>query len=145
MIYYDCEKVGNGVYATIQSIENKDGFLKGRISTTEKDKNGETVYSNWFVTFGKNCSEKASKLQSKDRILIKKMSLKNPSIKKDYGKYQSYLNVGIYYFDVIENDEQNLTQNPSASGFPKPTPPINDLKTKEAPKADGETSLPFDL
>lgn len=145
MFYFDAEKQGKGTYATVWSVEQNDkGFVKGRITTSEKDSDDNYINSSWFVSFGKNISEKALTLKSGDRILMDKFSIKNPSKKKDDGTYVSYLNVNIYHYSMVTANS-NSDAPASGSGFPKPTPPINDLKTKEVPKADDETSLPFDL
>ncbi len=147
MFYFDCEKPNNGTYATVWSVEQNDkGFVKGRISTSEKNKEGEYSNSNWFVTFGKNCSGKALALQPKDRIVIKKFAIKNPSFKKEDGTYVNYLNVDIYHFSVLDEDgnAQTSTEAPKAKGtkFPKPTPPIETMKPTEE---EADTKLPFDL
>ena len=138
MFYFDAEKQSTGTYATLWSVEqDKNGFVKGRITTSEKDKDGNYTNSSWFVTFGKNISKKALALKSGDRILMDKFSIKNPSKKKDDGSYVNYLGVNIYHYSIIEG---NSTGNAPAtgSGFPKPVQPI-----KLAPPDDNE--LPFDI
>ena len=55
MFYFDSEK---GTYATVWKVEkNEKGFVKGRISTSEKNQDGEYINSNWFVSFGKDCGQ----------------------------------------------------------------------------------------
>jgi len=57
MFYFDAEKQSTGTYGTVWNVEqNEQGFVKGRITTSEKDKDGNYTNSSWFVTFGKNIS-----------------------------------------------------------------------------------------
>jgi co-chaperonin GroES (HSP10) len=143
MIYFDASKPSPGTYATVWSIEQNDkGFVKGRITTSEKDSDGNFINSTWFPTFAKNLSEKALTLKSGDRILMDKFALKNPSVKKEDGKYVNYFNAYIYHFSTIEGNSTGST-TATGSGFPKPKAPI---KPKEAEKIDEEPDgLPFDL
>jgi len=145
MFYFDAEKQSTGTYATVWSVEqDKNGFVKGRITTSEKDKEGNYTNSSWFVTFGKNISEKALTLAPSTRILMDKFSIKNPSKKRDDGSFVNYLGVNIYHFSIIEG---NSTGNASTgSGFPKPEPPINKIKEKDVPTSPAEDApLPFDI
>jgi len=74
-----------------------------------------------------------------------KFSIKNPSVKKGDG-WVNYLGVNIYHYSIIEG---NSTGNVPAtgSGFPKPEPPIKNIKAKEKTKVEDEepAGLPFDL
>jgi hypothetical protein len=141
MFYLDAEKQYTGTWATVWSVEEKNGFVKGRISTSEKDQEGNYTNSNWFVTFGKNISEKALALNEKDRIIIKKCKLTNPSVKKQDGTTVSYLNLNIYHFVLPEeNGDYSAPSESTGTTFPKPKPPIKEIKEKEQ-----DTSLPFDL
>lgn len=146
MIYFDLEKP-SATYATVWEVKkNEHGFVKGRVSTSEKNKDGEYVNSNWFATFAKNCSEKAMELKPKDRIIIDKFALKNPSVKKADGTYVNYMDLAIYHFKKVDADgnaEKNGEQStePKGTKFPKPKPPIEGFKQTE----EDDTKLPFDL
>jgi hypothetical protein len=142
MFFLDAEKQYTGTWATVWGVEEKNGFTKSRISTSEKDQEGNYKNSDWFATFGKNVSEKAKTLQKGDRIIIKKGKITNRTEKKPDGTFVSYLNVDIYYF-VLPEDNGGSYSAPSESTrtkFPKPKPPIKETKEKEQ-----DDSLPFDL
>jgi len=136
MFYVDAKKPFTGCYATVWKVEEKDGFVKGRISTSRKKQDDTYVNSNWFVNFGKGISEKALKLKERDRIFIDTVAFENIYSEKNA---QSYLSVTIHHF-VMSDDAKNGATTSASTGttFPKPKPPIEEIKEEES-------SLPFDL
>jgi len=96
------------VFATVWSIEPQANFVKGRISTSEKDyKNpGKYLNSNWFVTFVGQAKEKALNLQIKDKVKITSGKLSNVMIGEGANK-KSYLNLTIFDFEMNEPQAQS--------------------------------------
>jgi len=140
MIY---ARAGNyrGTYATVWAVEQKGSFVKGRISTSSKNQDDTYTNSNWFVTFGKNCSEKALKLNERDRIFIKDLKLENIYVAD---KNQSYLNFNIYSFDMA--DSVGTGTGTGSTKFPKEEPPINKMKpVDDVEEKDDSDKLPFDI
>ena len=141
MFYFDAEKQYTGTWATVFKPREQNGFVKAQLSTSEKDQEGNFTNSTWFASFSKNISEKAKKLQDKDRIIIKKGKLTNISKKNEDGSYTSYLNLNIYHFVLPEeNGDYSAPSESTGTTFPKPKPPIKEIKEKEQ-----DDSLPFDL
>ncbi len=145
MIYVKSPE-GKGTYATLWEVnlEERSGysFVKGRISTSRKDQNDNFINSTWFVTFGKNCADKAKSLPERTRIILKDFSIENiwnTETKK------GFTSVSVYAFDLADG---NSFQAPEKGGYPKSTPPIKKIQAKEpepeVAEADDDV-LPFDL
>lgn len=104
-------------YATVWQVEDKGNYLGGRISTSEKDQNGEYVNSNWFVAFFGKAKEKAVGVSERTRIKI--LSGKVTNVMKGEGENKkSYLNVAIFDFEFSD-----ATPNSSP---PKQQPTVED-------------------
>jgi len=91
-------------YATVWSVEDKGNYVKGRISTSEKNKEGKYVNSNWFVTFVGKAKEPALALSTKDRIKIISGKISNTTTGEGEDK-KSYLNVVIFDFENMSNSQ----------------------------------------
>lgn len=98
--------VKSDTYATVFGVEDKNTYVKGRISTSEKDQAGNYINSNWFVTFLGNAKDKARNLSDKDKIKITSCKLSNVA-KEFNGEKKSFLNVAIFDFEPLANKKQN--------------------------------------
>ena len=95
-------------YATVWSVEDKGNFVRGRISTSEKDKDGKYVNSNWFVIFVGKAKETALALSTKDRIKIISGKISNTTTGEGKDK-KSYLNVVVFDFEPVSQENmQNV-------------------------------------
>lgn len=96
-------------YATVWSVEDKGNYVKGRISTSEKDTRNEGQYinSNWFVTFVGNAKDKALNLSEKDRIKILSGKITNTATGEGNDK-KYFTNVTIFDFENLTNPNNNI-------------------------------------
>jgi hypothetical protein len=91
-------------YATVWSVEDKGNFVRGRISTSEKGKDGKYINSNWFVTFVGKAKEPALALSTKDRIKIISGKISNTTTGEGKDK-KSFVNVVIFDFENLSNSQ----------------------------------------
>lgn len=96
-------------YAKVWNLFSKDKVVRGSISTSEKDKNGDYVYSNWVASFVGKAAEKASGLKSNTNIIITSGKISNSSVEKD-GKRTTYYNVSIFDFDIDDGKKPATTK-----------------------------------
>jgi len=101
----------NNVYATVWEIEDKGNFVKGRISTSEKNKEGKYVNCYWFVTFVGKAKEPALALSTKDRIKITSGKISNTTTGEGKNK-KTYTNVTIFEFENVNNNQDNMQNVP---------------------------------
>jgi hypothetical protein len=100
----------NNIYATVWSVEDKGNYVKGRISTSEKNKEGEYVNSNWFVTFVGKAKEPALALSTRDRIKIISGKISNTTTGEGKDK-KSFVNVVIFDFEKLNTSNNNNATN----------------------------------
>ncbi len=101
----------NNVYATVWEIEDKGNFVKGRISTSEKNKEGKYVNCYWFATFVGKAKEPALALSTKDRIKITSGKISNTTTGEGKNK-KTYTNVTIFEFENVNNNQDNMQNVP---------------------------------
>lgn len=102
-------------YATIWHVEDAGNYVKCRITTSEKNAEGNYEYSNWFANFIGKAKETALELEQKDKIKILKGKVTNKAF-GEQGNKKSYLNVAVFEFeklDAFTNDNNNLDVPPS--------------------------------
>ena len=104
-------------YATVWSVEDKGNFVRGRISTSEKDKDGKYINSNWFVVFVGKAKEPALALSTKDRIKIISGKISNTTTGEGEDK-KSFVNVVIFDFENLSNSQNNFQPNESMDDLP---------------------------
>lgn len=93
-------------YARVwQIVAQEEKYAKVKISTGEKDKEGNYIYSNWFALFVGKAKEKLPTVKQGDRVTIKTGKISNISKKMDDGTWKTYFNVVI--FDFEKNDDFN--------------------------------------
>lgn len=84
-------------YVKIWDVEDKGNYVKGRIGSSSKDKEGNYKNSNWFATFVGQAKEKAESLSKGDVIEITNGGVENIFSKE---KEREYLNVVIFDFEM---------------------------------------------
>ena len=94
----------NNVYATVWEIEDKGNFVRGRISTSEKGKDGKYINSNWFAIFVGKAKEPALALSTKDRIKIISGKISNTTTGEGENR-KSFVNVVIFDFENLSNSQ----------------------------------------
>lgn len=97
-------------YATVWSVEDKGNFVRGRISTSEKNKDGKYINSNWFATFVGKAKESALTLSVKDRIKITSGKISNTTTGEGKDK-KSFVNVVIFDFENLSNLQSESNDN----------------------------------
>ena len=95
---------------TPQSSPNGKLSVMGKISTGRKGQDGNYINSNWWVRFVGACAEQASKLQQKDRIIIKSATVTSEPYEKD-GKKTYPLKVTIFEFELVRKNEKPSEEN----------------------------------
>lgn len=104
-------------YATIWEVEDKGNYVKGRISTSEKNKEGKYINSYWFATFVGKAKEPALALSAKDRIKIASGKISNTTTGEGKDK-KSFVNVVIFDFENLSNSQNNFQPNESMDDLP---------------------------
>jgi len=128
---------GFSPYAKIWKIDMAEKYVKAQISTSDKDKDGNKIYSSWGAIFVGNCVSNAKQLEEKDSIKILSGKISNVFSKKDN---KVYTNMTIFAFETESN---NGEQAPSTNR------PVNSKRTQnlDVPPSrddDGdEESLPW--
>lgn len=95
-------------YAKMWTLDLSAKFPKARITTSEKDQQGEWINSTWFPTFLGDAAGKVKKLEGTERIKILKGKLTATSKKMDDGTFKNYTNMTIFDFELS-------TSQPSSS------------------------------
>lgn len=111
-----------GTRAKVWSVEDKGKYSTGRISTSEKDREENYIYSNWFCTFVGKGHEKASSIKEGDRITIDTLKISNTSTKNADGGYTNRLDFVIFDFHSEDKKEtksgkKETKEEPKEEGF----------------------------
>lgn len=94
----------SNAYGTVFKVEIADKRVKARISTSEKNKDGEYINSYWNAAFVGNAYDLAKSLTDKDRIHINKCKITNEDYTTKDGEKRSWLQVTIFDFEKLEHD-----------------------------------------
>lgn len=96
MIYIKDAKV----YATVWKVENKGKYAEVRMSTSEKDKDGKYINSNWnFVRFVGKAYDKIMHVKERDRICISAFKATNITKDNENGEKRTYFGLTVFDFD----------------------------------------------
>ena len=123
-------------YGSVFKVEVEDKRVKARLSTSEKDVDGNYINSNWNAVFiGKACCDIARTLTDRDRIHINKCKVTNTVYTNKDGEKRSWLQVTIYDFEKLEhssssNNEEKSTGSSKKSSASKKSA-AKKTKTKE--------------
>lgn len=106
------------IYAKVWSIKKEDKYIDLRISTSEKDRDGNYVNSTWFPRLiGHAFNSLKDELKEGDRLIITKSKLTNESYTKD-GVVKSS-----FKFVVLEAEiDVPASETPEAAPAPASTP-----------------------
>ena len=97
MIYF------TNCYAKLWNLDSTGNYPRARISTSEKDQQGNYKNSSWFATFLGDAKQKTEMLNGNERIKILKGKVSNIGKKMEDGSYRNYLNVAIFDFELVVN------------------------------------------
>ena len=84
--------------AHVWDVKPQEKYVDLRITTSEKDKNGNYVNSTWFPRVYGKAAEQAKKFNKGDRVRIASGRISNVSKKMEDGKYKSVLDFRIFSF-----------------------------------------------
>ena len=106
------------IYAKVWSIKKEDKYIDLRISTSEKDRDGNYVNSTWFPRLiGHAFNSLKDELKEGDRLIITKSKFTNESYTKD-GVVKSS-----FKFVVLEAEiDAPASETPEAAPAPASTP-----------------------
>lgn len=111
----------NTIYARVWSVTKSDKYIDLRISTKEKDRDGNAVYSTWFPrVIGHAFNSIKDKINEGDTLVITKSKFVNESYEKD-GVTKSAFRFLILEADVWE-DTTSQTSTEEAAPAPASTP-----------------------
>lgn len=96
----------NETYATVWKVSKSDKYLDLQISTSEKDSNGERVYSSWFPRAIGQAMNSLKDVKKGDKIIIKRAKIAMPQYTDKEGNVKSRLNVLI--LDASLQEEANV-------------------------------------
>lgn len=113
MIYVD-----NKIYAKVWTVKKFDKYMELRVSTSEKDGEGNYINSTWFPRLiGHAFNSLKDTLKEGDRIVINKAKLTNESYTNNEGVTKSALKFLVYDAEV-----QGSSETPEAAA-PAPAAP----------------------
>ena len=117
----------NEIYATVWEAtlsENKK-YMDLRISTSEKDADGNWKNSNWFPRVIGHALNSLKGVKCEDRITITKSKFTNESYEDADGNKKSYFKFLIIEATISSKDDKTTGQAPKKANKPKkeePTP-----------------------
>lgn len=100
----------NKAYCTIWDIKPSEKYTDIRISTSEKNRDGNYVNSNWFARCIGKAHNQIKNFEVKDRAIILSGKVTNETYEKD-GQKRSVLRVLIY--DLEKNEPNTGTYEPT--------------------------------
>ena len=90
-------------YVKVWNIDMDGKYPKLRISTSEKDKEGNYINSNWFATCIGKSAETARKLKEGDTIAVRGKI----SNKYDKEKNVTYYNVALFDIELVRSQQSS--------------------------------------
>lgn len=104
-------------WANLWDVKVGDKYADLRITTSEKDKEGNYVNSTWFPRVWGNVAEQFKHMQPGDRFKIVSGKVSNPSRKMQDGKLRSFLEFRIFSIsDITSKDGGEVQSNPVDGG-----------------------------
>ena len=125
----------SNAYGTVFKVEVTDKRVKARISTSEKNKDGEYINSYWNAAFVGNAYDLAKSLTDKDRIHINKCKITNEDYTTKDGEKRSWLQVTIFDFEKLEHNSEKSNSDSSDDDGKKDT----SKKSKNTKKSTKKT------
>lgn len=134
----------SNAYGSVFNVEVEEKRVKGRLSTSEKNKDGDYINSFWNVVFIGGAYELAKSLTDKDRIHINKCKITNEPYTTKDGDKSSWLQVTVFDFEKLEHNSSDKTDDSKSA--PKKGKGTKKSKTKPAEEKAEELAddeLPF--
>ena len=131
------------IYATLWQTENKGNYIRGSVSTSEKDIKNEGQYlnSNWNTTFVGESIGKIDGLPERTRLKI--LAGKVTNIPKEYnGEKKSFTNLIVFDVEIVDTytPPSNKPTNKATTAPKKTTKPT---ENQGGNSADDDDQLPF--
>lgn len=105
------------IYAKVWHVDRKEKYTDVRISTSEKDADGNYVNSTWFPRLIGHAHQKLKDLKEGDKIIISKAKFTNEGYTDKEGNKKS-----AFKFLILEAEPESQNENttkPSAKSEPK--------------------------
>lgn len=104
-------------WAKLWNVTAGDNYADLRITTSEKDKEGNYVNSTWFPRVWGDLAEQFKHMQAGDRFKIVNGKVSNLSKKMPDGKLRSFIEFRIFSIsDVTSKDGGEVQSNPVDGG-----------------------------
>lgn len=100
------------IYAKVWDIKKSDKYADLRISTSEKDKNGDYHNSNWFARAIGKAFNQLNGISVKDTVIISKAKLTNESYTDKDGNKKSSFKFIIMEFDTPKGNDSDTEEEP---------------------------------
>lgn len=114
--------VGNKIYAKVWAVKKFDKYMDLRVSTSEKDREGNHVNSTWFPRLiGHAFNSLKDTLKEGDRIVINKAKLTNELYTNNEGVTKSALKFLVYDAEVQDSSETPEAAAPAPAAPSKAT------------------------
>lgn len=97
----------SNAYGTVFKVEVDERKVKARLSTSDKNKDGDYINSFWNAVFVGGAYDLAKSLSDKDRIHINKCKISNEDYTTKDGDKRSWLQVTIFDFEKLEHSSSN--------------------------------------
>lgn len=98
--------VKDSIYAKVWEIDKQEKYADLRISTSEKDKDGNYIYSSWFARAIGKAFKNIDNIKPEDRITITKAKLSNTLYKDKDGNTKSSFRFLIFEFECENNSQK---------------------------------------
>ena len=112
------------IYAKVWHIDRQDKYTDVRISTSEKDKDGNYINSNWFARLIGHAHQKLKDIKEEDRITITQAKLSNEPYTDKEGNKKS-----AFRFLILEAEDANSSGDTAEKA---------ESKSKSKKKAEAE-------
>ncbi len=105
----------NTIYAKVWSVTKSDKYIDLRVSTSEKDRDGEYVDSTWFPRLiGHAFNSLKDTIKEGDRIIIEKSKFTNESYEAKDGSKKSRFRFLVFEARINEDTKTAETNNQPA-------------------------------
>lgn len=111
----------SNAYGSVFNIEVEDKRVKGRLCTSDKNKDGDYISSFWNVVFVGGAYDLAKSLTDKCRVHINSCKISNEAYTTKDGKKSAWLQVTVFDFEKLEHDADKYSSN-NTSNDEKSTP-----------------------
>jgi hypothetical protein len=122
------------VYAKVWSVTKTEKYIDLRVTTSEKDKEGNYVNSTWFPRLVGKAFNSLKDIKVGDAIILTKCKLSNESKEDEEGNKKSFFRFVVFEASFNENTNRSISpQAAPAASFNDP--PFPERKQNYQPKA----------